>query len=213
MSKRFGEKFSDGRCHCPAAERNKGPILAVLKQFLPHTGLVLEIASGTGQHIAHFAAAMPELTWQPTDPDAQLRESILLRTQAIELANVNPPLDLDVLRLPWPISRADAIVCINMIHVAPWTATKALCDGAGQVLDNGGMLFLYGPYRRGGRHTAPSNEAFDASLRARNPQWGLRDLEDVARHAEDGGFDLAEITEMPANNLSLIFRKRSAAHD
>jgi SAM-dependent methyltransferase len=192
-----------------AAERNKEPILAVLQRVVPRTGLVLEIASGTGQHIVHFAAALPELTWQPSDADAAARASIASYLAASGgLANVLAPIELDVCRLPWPLARADALLCINMIHIAPWAAAEALFTGAGAVLSEGAVLLLYGPYRRFGRHTAPSNEAFDAQLRARDPAWGVRDLEAVLQLAAANGFELTELVEMPANNFSVVLHKR-----
>ena len=190
-----------------AAERNKGPILDVLRGVLPDRGLVLEIASGTGRHVAHFAAALAGLTWQPSEQDAALRGVIDAAVRDAGLSNVMPPLDLDVLQWPWPISEVDAVVNINMIHVAPWRATSGLIRGAAQILGGGGSLVLYGPYRRFGDHTAPSNEAFDARLRAQNPQWGLRDMEDVERLAANAGFAMDGIVPMPANNFSLIFRR------
>ncbi len=210
MLRQLGEQLSDGRWHSPAAEQNKGPILEVLERVVPRSGLILEIASGSGQHVLYFASQLPALTWQPSEPDEELRESISPKTTAANLRNVKAPLALDVLRSPWPIDRADAVVCINLIHVAPWEATKALFEGAGRVLSNGGVLFLYGPYRRFGHHTAPSNAAFDRDLRRRNPDWGLRDLEDVTRLARDARFDLAELAPMPVNNFSVIFRKSDA---
>jgi hypothetical protein len=203
------EKDREGRLHCPAAERNKAPILDVLKRVLPATGLALEIASGTGQHVVHFARALPNLIWQPSDPDPELRRSISARLRSGEPENVRQPLDLDVLCAPWPVSHASAVVCINMIHIAPWAATGALLSGGAQVLASAGVMFLYGPYRRGGAHTAPSNEAFDLDLRARNPEWGVRDLEEIALLAEAAGLELEEIVEMPANNLSVILSKGS----
>jgi hypothetical protein len=190
-----------------AAERNKEPILAVLRRVLPVTGLVVEIASGTGQHVIHFAASMPALTWQPTDAEPALRATLPAAVAAAGLENVIGPLQLDVTATPWPISAADAIVCINMVHISPWAATLALFDGASSLLSPGDPLYLYGPYRRGDQHTAPSNEAFDDSLRARDPAWGIRDLEDVVSAAEGAGFALEEVVPMPANNFSVIFRK------
>lgn len=206
MLKQRGEKTADGKWSIPAAERNKGPILDVLARVLPGRGVVLEVASGTGQHVIHFAKALSDLTWQPSDPDPELRESILQRVEEERLANVNPPIDLDVARLPWPLQAADAVLCINMIHVAPWSATLALLEGAKALLPMQHVLYLYGPYRRFGRHTSASNEQFDADLRARNPEWGLRDLEAVSEVAARAGFVPAEIVEMPANNFSLVFR-------
>jgi hypothetical protein len=203
--------LNDGRWFAPAAERNQAPILEVLARELPPTGRVLEIASGTGQHIARFAQSLPNLSWQPSDPDAGFRHSISQWIDFARLANVSPPLALDVRQVPWPIVAADAIVCINMVHVAPWAATPALFAGARQVLARDNLLFLYGPFRRGGQHTAPSNAKFDADLRAHDPEWGLRDIEALATVARDTGFVLADAVAMPANNFSLIFRKRDAA--
>ena len=208
MLKQRGEKQADGKWFTNSAERNKGPILDVLARVLPKRGVVLEIASGTGQHVLHFAKALPGLAWQPSDPDPELRESIALRVKEQQLANVNPPVDLDVIRLPWPLQTADAIVCINMIHVAPWSATLALFEGAKALLATQHVLFLYGPYRRFGQHTSKSNEQFDSDLRAQDPQWGLRDLEAVSEVAAASGFVLAEVVEMPANNFSVIFKRR-----
>ena len=190
----------------PAAERNKQPILDVLKSVLPASGLVLEIASGTGQHIVHFAANLPALEWQPSDADADSHAMLRHRVDRAGLPNIRPPIALDVHDAHWPIAHAAALVCINMIHIAPWTATAALCRGARSVLPPGGPLYLYGPFQRGGQHTAPSNAAFDASLRARNPAWGVRDVDDVARVAALHGFRLDSVTPMPANNLSVVFR-------
>jgi hypothetical protein len=191
----------------PAAERNKAPILGVLRRVLPETGLVLEIASGTGQHVAYFAQALRKLTWQPSDRDPEARHSISAWKAAEKLENVREPLDLDVSIHPWPISACDSLLCINMIHIAPWTATLALFTGAKLVVRNAGAVYLYGPYRLHGRHTAPSNEAFDRQLRAQNAEWGVRDLEEVARVATEAGFGLTETVAMPANNLSLVFRR------
>jgi SAM-dependent methyltransferase len=207
MLKAVGQKLDDGRWFTASAERNKGPILAVLERVLPRTGFVLEIGSGTGQHVAHFAKALPQLTWQPSDPEVAFRESIRLWIREENLANVRAPAELDVRTLPWPVTRADAVLCINVVHVAPWTATEALLSGASDVLTNGGVMCLYGPYRRFGRHTAASNEAFDTQLRANDPAWGLRDLEAVVELAATAGFELAEIVDMPANNFSIVLRK------
>jgi cyclopropane fatty-acyl-phospholipid synthase-like methyltransferase len=206
---RYGETLVEGLLENPAAERNKGLILDALRSRLPRAGVVLEIASGTGQHVVHFARALPALTWQPTDADDPLRAAAAERIRAAGLSNIRAPLRLDVLARDWPVADADAIVCINMIQVAPWSATNALLAGAARLLQRGAPLFLYGPYKRGGRHTAPSNEAFDESLRARNPEWGVRDLDDVERCAEEHGFALAEVTTMPANNLTVAFERAS----
>jgi SAM-dependent methyltransferase len=191
----------------PAPERNKAPILEVLRRVLPARGVVLEIASGTGQHIAHFAGSLPGIHWQPSDPEEHHRKSILARSAG--LANIAAPLPLDVRIRPWPIERVDAILCINMIHIAPWEAALALFAEAGRLLPAAGVLYLYGPYRRDGRDTAPSNAEFDADLRRRNPEWGVRDLEEVELAAAAANLTLQEIVAMPANNLSVVFRPAS----
>ncbi|HVI97813.1 MAG TPA: DUF938 domain-containing protein [Sphingomonas sp.] len=198
---------ADGpRRHAPATRRNREAIAEVLMNALPVTGLVLEVASGSGEHCAHFAHEFPGLNWQPSDPDADARASIASWCKG--MANVRPPLDLDAVASEWPIDRADAVVCINMVHVSPWEATLGLLAGAAQVLPRGGPLVLYGPYRRDDAPTAESNEAFDISLKARDPRWGLRRVEDVRAAAEDAGFAFDRLVEMPANNLSLVFRRR-----
>ena len=202
------DEIPDGRLVVSSAERNGGPILKVLERVLPKTGLVLEIASGTGQHVVHFAQALRRLHWQPTDIDARCRRSISAWLATANLANVHEPLDLDVRTLPWPILTPDAIVCINLIHIAPWSVATALFAGAGLALREAGLLYLYGPYSVQRGHTAPSNAAFDSALRAQNPEWGLRDLEEVDSVAKEQGFDLAETIPMPANNFSVLFRKR-----
>jgi SAM-dependent methyltransferase len=207
MLKAVGQQLEDGRWLAPAAERNREPILAELKRVLPNAGLVLEIASGTGEHIIHFANALPGLTWQPSDSDATFRRSIKAWIAKEAPANVRMPVYLDVLRLPWPVTQADVVLCINMIHVSPWAATQALLDGAKRILPAGGVLFLYGPYRRFGRHTAPSNAAFDEQLRTSDPEWGLRDLEAVTELARAAGFRLGEVVDMPSNNFSVVFRR------
>ncbi len=202
----------DERQIAPAAERNKEPILTVLRRVLPESGLVLEIASGTGQHVVHFAGALPGLTWQPSDPDPQMRASIAAWLADAGLPNLQPPLDLDVLADEWSIERADAVVCINMIHIAPWAATLHLMAGASRLLPLQGVLVVYGPFRRFSRHTAPSNETFDAQLRRSDPEWGVRDLEAVTDVAEQNGLVLEEVIEMPANNLSVVLRRSRPAH-
>ncbi|KVP05237.1 SAM-dependent methyltransferase [Burkholderia ubonensis] len=195
------------RLSAPAAERNRGPILDVLRRVLPARGDVLEIASGTGQHVVHFAAGLPGLHWRPSDPDAQARRSIAAWIAQAGLSNIDAPLAFDVRDAAWPFAALDAIVCINMIHIAPWACAEALFAGASRVLRPGGVLVLYGPYRREGRHTAPSNAAFDAQLRSRDPSWGVRDLETVVALGLDRGLDCIEVVEMPANNLSVVFRR------
>jgi SAM-dependent methyltransferase len=191
----------------PSAERNKQPILEVLARVLPSRGTVLEIGSGTGQHVAHFAKALPDLTFQPSEFDVSRHASIAAWIRHEGLANVRPPLAFDIARLPWPVGHADAIACINVLHISPWDATLALMEGAGALLPAGGVLLTYGPYRRGGQHTAPSNEEFDSSLRARDPRWGVRDLEEVATVAAREGLELAEVVGMPANNFTLVFTR------
>jgi SAM-dependent methyltransferase len=196
------------RLVAPSAERNKEPILAVLRRVLPRQGAALEIASGTGQHVAHFARALPDLQWWPSEPDVTMHGSIAAWIAHEGLTNVRPPVAHDVGTAPWPIEHADAVVCINMIHIAPWQATLDLMRGAGRVLPPDGVLVLYGPYRRGGEHTAPSNAAFDAQLRRSDPQWGVRDLEAVADAAKAHRLALEEIVPMPANNFVLVLRKQ-----
>jgi SAM-dependent methyltransferase len=191
----------------PAATRNRDAILAVLVRVLPKSGM-LEIASGTGQLAVHFAQALPGLIWQPSDADEASRASIDAWRKHVAIANLKAPVALDVRVSPWPVPDVlDGIVCINMIHIAPWDAAVALFDGAKQHLSSDGVLYLYGPYKREGEHTAPSNEAFDAQLRATDPAWGVRNLEDVVALAHRNGFALDEIVPMPANNLSLVFRR------
>ena len=197
----------DARRHAPATARNRDPILDVLRRHLPETGLLLEVSAGTGEHAVHFAAAFPGLTWQPTDLDPGARASIAAWAREAKLNNLRPPLALDAASDTWPVARADAVLCINMIHIAPWAAGLGLLRGAARILPPGGKLILYGPYRQGGAHTAPSNEAFDAGLRAQDPDWGVRDLETVAAEAAAAGFGAPEVEAMPANNLMLIFRR------
>lgn len=195
------------KMHAPASERNREPILGVLRRVLPSEGLVLEISSGSGQHAVFFGERLPGLEWQPSDPSADARASIAAWVAESGLPNVRPPLELDVTRWPWPITSAEAILNVNMIHIAPWEACEALLRGAAQALDAGAPLVMYGPYKRGGAHTAPSNEAFDQSLRSRDPAWGVRDLDDVAELAEAHGLALEEVVEMPANNLTVVYRR------
>lgn len=192
-----------------AAERNATPILTVLKAHLGPLMRVLEIASGTGQHAEGFARAIPGLTWTPSDPDAGARSSIAARRSASGLANLSAPLRLDAAdRASWPDDVFDAIVCINMIHISPWSATEGLMQqGANRLESPGGLLALYGPYLEGETPLAPSNAAFDADLRSRNPHWGLRDRDTVVRLARSQGLHLTRRIEMPANNLMLLFRR------
>jgi SAM-dependent methyltransferase len=197
----------NGGLHAAATDRNRGPILDVLRGVLPPAGLVLEIASGTGEHVAFFARALPALRWQPSDGSAPHLESIRAWSAASGVDNIAPALLLDVERAPWPVAHADAILSINMIHIAPWSAAVALFQGAARLLPPTGVLFLYGPFKRGGVHTAESNQRFDERLRGDDPRWGVRDLDDVQALASSVGFAAAEVVAMPANNLSLVFRK------
>jgi cyclopropane fatty-acyl-phospholipid synthase-like methyltransferase len=190
-----------------AAERNKAPILAVLESVLPASGSVLEIASGSGQHVCFFARSLPGLRWQPSEPDASHRDAIAARVRESGLANVAPPIALDVTEERWPVAGfQDAIVCINMIHISPWSATHALCRGAARHLRAGGLLVTYGPYLQDGT-AVQSNLDFDASLRRRNPEWGLRDLADVTRLASEHGLARRTVVPMPSNNLTVVFAK------
>jgi SAM-dependent methyltransferase len=195
----------DLRIYRPHVVRNRGPILDILKRVLPAQGLVLEVASGSGEHAAYFAKALPSLTWQPTDLDAGALASIDAHRAAASAPNLLRPLQLDVHSARWPVDRADVVLCNNMIHIAPWSACESLIAGAARVLPAGGILYLYGTYKIDGRHTAPSNEAFDAQLRSQNAAWGIRDLADVAALAQRHGLGPAETVAMPANNLSVIF--------
>ena len=198
-----------GGLHAAATERNRGPILDVLRAVLPSAGLVLEIASGTGQHAAFFAPAFPALRWQPSDASERMLESIRAWSAAAGAANLAPPVLLDVQREPWPVAQADAIVNINMLHIAPWSAAEALFRGAAPRLPASGVLFLYGPFKRGGQHTAESNQRFDERLRGEDPRWGVRDVDDVAALAASAGFGPPDVVPMPANNLSIVFRRNA----
>ena len=199
--------MTDHRRSAPHVARNAGPIADVLTQILPARGMVLELASGTGEHVVHFAREFPRLLWQPSDPEPAALRSIEAWRAESGLFNLLPPISLDARAADWPVPQTDAILCINMIHISPWAATAGLMRGAGRLLGDGAPLFLYGPYRRGGVETAPSNDAFDESLRARDPEWGLRTVEEVEAEAGKHGLQLDRIVEMPANNLSLVFRR------
>ena len=193
----------------PAAGRNRGPILDVLRPRLPAGARVLEVAGGSGEHAVWFASGLPEVSWRPSDGDDAALASIAARREAEGPPNLLEPLKLDAADDgSWPQERFDAVVCINMIHIAPWSAAEGLARGAARVLEPGGLLYLYGPFREADRPFAPSNAAFDASLKARDPAWGVRDLEAVAALAAGQGLVLQERIEMPANNLSLLFRKQ-----
>lgn len=201
--------MDDRRRFAPATARNREPILEVLRAHLKLGANVLEIASGTGEHAIFLAPRLGVASWQPTDPDADARASIDAWRAHEGASVIRPALALDV-TAQWPTlaPAPDVVVCINMIHISPWRATLALFDGAATLLAGGSVLFLYGPYKRGGMHTAPSNEAFDTSLRARDPEWGVRDLDEVTAAAEERGFERTAVVEMPANNLSVLFRRR-----
>ena len=191
----------------PAALRNRGPIGEVLRTALPKRGLVLEIASGTGEHIEFFAGLFPDLHWQPSDVDVGALHWIKARSRDAGLPNILDPVMLDATEDAWPLGRAEAILCSNMVHISPWEATLGLLRGAGRLLPSGAPLILYGPYRRADAPTAPSNEAFDQSLRVRDPSWGLRTVEDVRAEAQIHGLTFERLAEMPANNLTLVFRR------
>ena len=198
--------MTDARGFSPSTARNREPILAVLRRVLGDRARVLEIASGTGEHAVFAARAMPGVSWQPSDPDAASRDSIAAWALHEGLLNIAPPLALDARCSDWGVRGPfDALVVINMIHIAPWEATQGLFAGAARVLAPGGIVFLYGPYKRCGRHTAPSNEAFEQWLKARDPAYGVRDQGEVEREAARHGFCLREVVPMPANNFSLVF--------
>lgn len=198
----------DQRMYSPSVARNSAPILAVLQRVLPTSGVVLEIGCGTGEHAVCFAAAMPDLTWQPSDPDSDSRTSTASWIKFAGLNNVLAPLDLDVCATSWGIEQMapfDCIVSINMVHIAPWAASLGLFAGAGRLLRAGGLLVIYGPFMRDGVHNAPSNAAFDRDLRARNPSWGVRDIADLERLGKASRLHLREVIEMPSDNRLLVF--------
>lgn len=198
----------DGAASSPAASRNLEPILNVLRAHLPARGRVLEIASGSGEHALAFARALSGLEWSPSDPSQDARTSIAAWRKTAGPENLKPPLALDAADpATWPEGPFHAVVCINMAHISPWAATEGLIRGAAQVLVPGGLLYLYGPWREADVPLAPSNAEFDQNLKARNPEWGLRALEDVSALARDHGLRLTLRVEMPANNLSLLLRK------
>ena len=197
----------DPRLYHTHVARNRTPILAVLQRVLPAQGLVVEIASGSGEHAVYFAQRLPDLSWQPTDVDAAALASIAAHRAASGTPNLLAPLRLDTTEEPWPVAHADAIVCNNMTHITPWAVTEGLMAGATRILPARGVLYLYGPYMIGGRHTAPSNEEFDHSLRAQNAEWGVRDIADMEALAARHGFTLAQTRGMPANNMSIVFQR------
>ena len=201
------EAGTHAKKHAPATLRNRDAIVEILRDILPETGLALEVASGSGEHIVHFAHAFPAMAWQPSDPDLEGRRSIVAWAAESGLGNIRPPIDLDAAAAHWPIAQADAILCINMIHISPWAATEGLIAGAARLLSPGGVLYLYGPFIREGVATAESNLAFDVSLKSRNAEWGLRALEDVVALAAGQGLKLDRVIEMQANNVSVVFRR------
>jgi hypothetical protein len=196
--------------HAPATARNREPILKVLKTVLPESGLVLEIASGTGEHVAYLATHLgPNFVWQPSEADMDALFDIDEHARESRCLTIRPALYLDVRERDWPIDEADAVFCSNMIHIAPWAAAEGLFHGAARLLDTGAPLILYGPFRRAGEHTAPSNEAFDGHLQAQDPRWGIRCLDtEVTPLAEEAGFSADCIIPMPANNLIAVFRRQ-----
>ncbi len=198
---------SDARLYYPATQRNKDAILDVLRETLPTQGNVLEIASGSGEHALHFAQALRSLAWQPSDPDPRCLASIMAWRTHMALDNLLAPLSLDSAQTSWPLDHADAVFNANMIHIAPWAACQGLMAGCGRLLDPGAPLVLYGPFKRHGAHTSSSNETFDASLQARDPRWGVRDLGRVVNEAKRHGLQRLKTVPMPANNLTVIFEK------
>lgn len=204
-----GPAGSDARRSAPAALRNREPIAEVLADWLPPTGFVLEIASGTGEHACFFAERFPQLIWQPSDVDAHALQSIAAYVAEAGLPNLRPPLVIDAAAGGWPVEQADAVLSINMVHISPWASALGLIACAAQVLGPGRPLILYGPWLKNDISTAASNLAFDADLRRRDPAWGLRRVEDFAAAAEPGGFTLEETRTMPANNLMLLLRRKS----
>jgi Protein of unknown function (DUF938) len=199
--------MTDHRQYAPATVRNRDFILDILRDVLPMTGVILEIASGSGEHVVHFARNLPSLVFQPSDPEPETLLSVAAWVKDAQVTNVRAPIVLDASQSPCPIGSADGVICINMAHISPWDATVGLITGAAAILPPGSPLYLYGPYKRKGLATAPSNETFDRNLRDRNATWGLRDLEAVVAIAQSVGFSIPTVTEMPANNLSVVFRR------
>lgn len=192
--------------HTPAAARNRDAIAEVLARELPPSGLVLEVASGSGEHAVYFARRFPALTWQPSDADAVSCASIAAWSAEAELANLQAPVALDAMTADWPVRQADAILCVNMVHISPWDATLGLLDGARRLLPRGAPLILYGPFLKADIETAPSNLAFDQNLRARDPCFGIRAVETLDAAAAERGMERSALHTMPANNLMLVYR-------
>jgi hypothetical protein len=201
---------TEARRSAPAALRNREPIAGVLRDWLPPSGLVLEIASGTGEHAVFFAEKFPGLEWQPSDVHPDALASIRAWRDEARVANLREPLVLDAASPDWPVTRADAVLSINMVHISPWRSAFGLIAGASRLLSPGAPLILYGPWLKDGIATVPSNLAFDADLKRRDPEWGLRHVEDFASEAERSGLFLDEFRAMPANNLMLLFRRGEA---
>lgn len=212
----MGDRFyeapagSTARRSAPAALRNREPIAEVLADWLPASGVVLEIASGTGEHAVFFAERFPSIEWQPSDVHPDALSSIAAWREAAALPNVRAPIAVDASASAWPLERADAVLSINMVHISPWSAALGLLDGAARLLPTGAPLILYGPWLQADAAAAPSNLAFDADLRRRDPSWGLRVVEEFAAEARTRGFELLETREMPANNLMLLLRHTRA---
>lgn len=202
-----GRPVDDKRLFAPSAMRNKHVILEIFQKYAPLTGNILEIACGSGEHTAHFAASNPNLTWHPTDIDQSHMDSVNAHANADQLKNIQPAIHLDVTSDRWPLPDLDMIYNANMIHISPWECTLGLFQGASRHLRKDGILMMYGPYRRDGQHTSESNESFDQSLMSRDPSWGIRNLEDVIDVANENGLHLQEVVPMPANNFSVIYKK------
>lgn len=195
------------RLFYPATMRNRDAILSILENTLPPQGTVLEIASGSGEHVIHFAKAFPGITWQPSDLEEDCLKSIQAWIEHTALNNVQSPLALDTTRNNWPTVNLDAILCINMVHISPWEATVGLMKKAGSFLNQGGVLYLYGPYKQKGQHTASSNVSFEGWLKDKDERFGVRHMEEVEALANDNGLKLSQIIDMPANNFSLVFHR------
>jgi hypothetical protein len=201
----------DARRYAPSSARNRDALLQVLKLILPQTGTILEIASGTGEHACYFAPAFGAAIWQPTDADESAIASINAHREADSPANLAPPLRLNVMESKWKVNAADAVLCVNMVHITPWVCCKNLLRGCAHVLSPGAPLVLYGPFKQDGAHTAPSNAKFDQTLRGQNAEWGIRDMAEIAEAGKARGLTIEDPIAMPSNNFCLIFRQTNAA--
>jgi len=201
----------NARRYAPASARNRDPLLQVLKSLLPQTGTILEIASGTGEHACYFAPAFGTAIWQPTDTDESAIASINAHRQAEAPANLAPALHLNVMEPEWPVNAADAVLCVNMVHIAPWACCENLLRGCAHVLSPGAPLVLYGPFKQDGTHTAPSNAEFDQTLRGENAKWGIRDIGEIAEAGKASGLTIEDPIAMPSNNFCVILRQTKAA--